>query len=663
MNDDDTIISDDFIIPDEEKCFLEIQPVKVDYTVLNKAQMKAVETIDGPVLILAGAGTGKTTTMAYRVAYLLENNVLPENILLLTFTNSAAKSMKDKIENLLPLDAGYINKITACTFHSLAKELLERYCSELKPFSIIDNKDSEDIIEYFKNKVDIDFDNELFPEKEKLHSIFSKSSNRLISIEEIISLYYQDFIHVTGKILKIYDLYNGYKKDNNLLNFDDLLKILYEKLQKNSIFRELIQNRFKYILVDEYQDTNIIQDKIVKLISAKSRNLTVVGDDAQAIFSFIGTESRNILNFPNEYPDCKIIKLEHNYRSNQNILDLTNEFTGCFRYSFSKKLFSNIESATKPVVMISKSDDQEAINVLRKICRINYDEGPKFSYSNCAVLFRDTYHSIAIQAQLIKNKINYKLFGGKKFNEKKCVKDILAYLKIIYNPSDMISWTRVLTLIPGIGNKTAGKIIDSIINNKNTLNAKKFKNCKFYDDLAYLEFELKGFVYQDFNLYEAVEEICNYYRTVAGLTDEDYSTREKDINFLIDIIKHYNSLERFLGDFALNVSENPNETDNSSDMLILSTIHSAKGLEWKHVFVLRLIENYFPTSKSSDIEEEKRLFYVSCTRAKKSLCLSIPLEIRNRYFPKIQVSSFIKNISCEFYEIENHTGYTITTRK
>ena len=416
--------------------------------------------------------------------------------------------------------------------------------------------------------------------------------------------------------------------------------------------------------MDEFQDTNLVQNQIINELADKYSNLMVVGDDSQSIYSFRGANVENILLFPDKYPECKLIKLEENYRSNINILTLTNEIVNQFKIGYKKKLYSSIYRDSLPRVVVSNTDKLEAINIIDQIKEIQRQELSNFKFKDIAILFRDSFHSNILQLYLNQAKIKYKLFGGHKFNERKPIKDIIAHLKVLFNPSDRVAWSRVLQLIPGIGDKNSAKIIDSIRSNKFTLNPSLFLNTSYYDDLVLLQETFKDYFFDTYNFYGILERICSYYQTVLKIIDDDYRTREEDIKFLLLIAKSYTDVNTFLADFSLN-PPNPNDKENNlaldsenkpEDMLTLSTIHSAKGLEWKYVFVIHLNENYFPNSRAVDsfakLEEEKRLFYVACTRAKEQLFLTVPMYNHYSKTNRLRSSRFLTRLPKTVYQLE-----------
>lgn len=607
---------------------------KIDYrNELNRGQFLATITINGSVLVIAGAGSGKTRTITYRVAYLLENQVPPEEILLLTFTRKAANEMVKRTTELLP-DSN-VDQVMRGTFHAFANYTLRRYANMINlpiNFTIVDTGDSEDIIDLIRSELKFNKTKKAFPRKSRIQGIISKSRNCSISIHEVIEREFTGLLDYKKDIELIAKVYKEYKRANNIFDYDDLMEVLYESLRDFPVFRQKMQERYRYIMVDEFQDTNIIQKGIVDLLAAKHRNIMVVGDDAQSIYAFRGANFENILTFPAVYPSCKVIKLEQNYRSNQDILNFTNNIANNALLGYKKTLFSENSNQFKPIAAKYYNIEEEADFIADKILALR-EQG--IDFEKIAILYRSSFHSNSIQTALIARKIPYIVVGGIKFIERRHIKDMISYLRIILNPLDAVAWNRVLKLIPGVGKVTASKIIESIQENDGKLNVEHFGKKKFGRGLTELQAALEAASREDKPLVYRVEVLREYYLPILKEVETDYRKRSQDLDVLQQMSERYEELERFLSDFALDPPSDqfqdqttPLIDETEENPMTLSTIHSSKGLEWHTIFIPHLLDGLFPSSrglkKIEDLEEERRLFYVACSRAKEQLYLTMP---------------------------------------
>ncbi len=607
----------------------------IDYeSLLNNAQLAATITTEGAVLVIAGAGSGKTRTLIYRIAYMIECGIEPESILVLTFTRKAAQEIVERASILLGDKKA--DKAMSGTFHAFANFVLRKYSKilGLNPnFTISDQGDSEDIVDLVKRELSLD-KKKLFPRKSTIAAIISKSRNLEIEIEHVVKSEYPKYLEFIEDILVIANVYKKFKASNSILDYDDLMDYLYLGLKDNPLFLQKIHNEYKYIMVDEFQDTNVVQKKITDLIAQKSGNIMVVGDDSQSIYAFRGAHFENILLFPETYPDCRVIKLEENYRSNQPILNYTNAIVENACIGYKKKLFSTITSATLPHCKILASAEGEALFITETVLALR----EKLPFSEIAVLYRSSFHSNFIQAELMKNSIPFQVFGGIKFIERMQVKDIIAYLRITQNPLDAVSWNRILKLLPGIGNMTASSILQNIKTNNGVLEAEKFSNKKYGGELLKLASILRAASTPEIGVDGKIQIIKAHYIPILKTLESDYEERIRDIEILIKIAEKYEKLEKFLTDFALDPpstkfskSESPFISEFDEAPMTLSTVHSAKGLEWNTVFVAHLLDGFFPTDKSLKkleyLEEERRLFYVACSRAKENLYLTLPASV------------------------------------
>ena len=606
---------------------------RIDYRrELNPGQLSAVTTIDGPVLVIAGAGSGKTRTIIYRLAYFIENNIPPSHILLLTFTRKAAGEMLTRASILLNKQC---QQIMGGTFHAFANYILRKHSRIIKilpNFSVIDAADSADAIDLVRHSLKFEKKSRAFPRKSRLQTIISKAKNCNVKISKIVDKYFSELDEFVEDIEIIAREYTKYKKANNILDFDDLMDMLRDNLKSNALFREKIQEAFPYIMCDEFQDTNVVQKEIVDLIAGKYKNLMVVGDDAQSIYSFRGANFENILLFPETYPDCKVIKIEQNYRSSQELLDFTNSVIDHAVIGYKKKLFSEDTSKVKPLFGQFYDQESEAEFIVDKVLELREKDIP---LHEIAVLYRATYHGNYIQAELLKRNIPYVVYGGIRFVERRHVKDIISYLRIILNPLDAVAWNRILKLVPGIGSVTARKIIDRIMSNKGKMYFNDYSSKKFFPELQKLAKALSLSSSNNTSIPEKIEILKKYYTPILRNLESDYDIRILDINLLNELATKYNDLAQFLTDFALDPPSNrfqqqnrPLIDESEEKPLVLSTVHSAKGLEWHTVFIPHLLDGLLPSEKCmeniEELEEERRLFYVACTRAKRGLYLTMP---------------------------------------
>ncbi len=599
---------------------------------LNPAQLQAVTTVDGPVLVIAGAGSGKTRVIVHRVAFMLENGINPDEILLLTFTRKAASEMLGRVQQLLRNEVP--QKIFGGTFHSFSNYILRKYANLLNipsNFTIIDDEDSADTIDLIRSELKIDRKEKAFPRKNRIQEIISSARNRAMTIREVIENEFSGLNNFVDKIELIGQGYEKYKKVCRIFDYDDLMDILRDSLRDNPDFRSRLQKTFRYIMVDEYQDTNVVQKEIVEFLAGGSRNVLVVGDDSQSIYSFRGANYENILRFPQSYPDCKVIKIEENYRSNQKILDFTNEIILNAKIGYKKHLFSSIANDNIPVIRKLYDQEAEAEFVVDKI--LEYRE-QGVALNQVAVLVRAFWHARYIEAELNKRSIPYIAVGGLKFNERKHVKDVISYLRIVLNPYDAVAWHRILKYIPGVGFVTAAKIIENIIREKGAI-SNAFEKNRFADGLKSLGLMLDRAKADQVPVAQKIEFIKEYYAPILQAREEDYQIRLLDINVLIDLASKYDSLEKFLTEFALDPpSRNFGDKsvpliDESEDKpLTVSTIHSAKGLEWFSVIIPHALDGLIPSVRAlkniEELEEERRLFYVACSRAKQELLITMP---------------------------------------
>ena len=606
---------------------------------LNPSQLEAVLSTQGPMLIIAGAGSGKTRTLTYRVARLVEDGVPPQSILLLTFTRKASSEMLKRASLILDQRC---SMVSGGTFHSFANTILHKYSSEIgfpDGFSIIDRPDSENLIGILRKEAGYATKNRHFPRKNTLGNIFSRAVNKVLSIEDVIINDYPHFEIEIDAVNILNKEYKRKKREHNFLDYDDLLIYLHILLKDNPTILESLSSKYRYIMVDEYQDTNLIQADIVCLLANEHKNIMVVGDDSQSIYAFRGANFKNIMKFPELFTGTRIIKLEENYRSVQPILQLANMMIDAAEEKYSKKLFTRREGGSVPILAETESEYSQSKFIVEKIIELNKTK--KIPLDQIAVLFRAGFHSFDLEIQLTKENIPFIKVGGFKFVESAHIKDLLSHLKVIANPYDRISWYRLLLLLEGIGPKAASNIFDALCKTESgyhgLLEIKlKKKQAAVLEPLKELFSRLDSIKKPVNQLGEAVAE---YYAPVLRKKYDDYPRREKDLGHLFTIMERYDDLGRFLADMTL---EPPNTSmdktfsvDNSgNNRLTLSTTHSAKGLEWDTVFIMSVLDGRFPSMRAlhneEDLEEERRLMYVAATRAKNNLYFTYPGDVYDR---------------------------------
>jgi len=603
---------------------------KIDYQeVLNPSQLEAVMTTEGPVLVIAGAGSGKTRTLVYRVARLLETGVSPENILLLTFTRKAASEMLERAAGLADERCRHVS---GGTFHSLAHRVLRNNANLLgfdNSFIILDRSDMEEVIQALVKEIQIDKGTIRFPKRATLANILSKATNLQVPIETLMREEYSQFLEYIPHVNKIGELYKEHKRTNQLMDYDDLLILFRQLLAENEDIRNDLSRKYRYIMVDEYQDTNSIQADIVKWLAFSHRNIMIVGDDSQSIYSFRGANYKNMFDFPSLFDGTKVIKLEENYRSTQPILSFTNALMEQAVEKYTKCLVTNLKGGERPKVIDVETDPEQAMFICRVI-KEHQSRGQ--SLKDIAVLFRAAYHSFELELELTRQGIPFVKYGGFKFMESAHIKDLLAHLRVIVNKNDTISWGRILRLIKNIGQKKSQSIIDWM-KKDSSLFGKVDEwpgSGKSDKDLKALAGLLKQVSKKNLSPEKAVELVNKYYDPILKESFDDFPRRQKDLEQLVNMAGRYNKLRSFLDDLAL---EPPTSTvdinsGEKEDYLTLSTVHSSKGLEWSLVFIIWAMEGYFPLAKAyaniASIEEERRLMYVAATRAKDKLIMCHP---------------------------------------
>jgi len=620
---------------------------------LNPSQYEAVTHLDGPLLVIAGAGSGKTRTLVYRVARLLELGILPANLLLLTFTRRAAQEMLWRASVLLNESC---QDVAGGTFHAMANMLLRRYGYHIgysPNFTIIDRSDAEGIINILKSSLSLAGAGKRFPTKRVILNMISKAVNRSMDLESLLDDEYEHLEEFLSDIILLREHYAKFKFEHGLMDYDDLLVNLKKVLQENLQVRQEVSARFRYVMVDEYQDTNAIQAEIVRLIAASHNNVMAVGDDSQSIYSFRGADFRNIMDFPQIFPNTRIIKLEENYRSTQPILSMTNAIIDGADEKYTKTLFTKVEGGGKPELFNAADAGEEAGFVAGKIAELQKDG---LSLKEMAVLFRSGFHSYKLEIELASRGIPFEKRGGLKLTESAHIKDILSYFRILVNPQDNLSWNRILLLLDKVGPKTAEKVLAAVksADDPFTALAEYPAAPGWRQGLVKLAAVLQ--VLKDSSLapVEQFEILSQYYQPIfERIYYDDYPKRSRDIEQLKTIVAGYDTLAAFVDDTALDPPESV-VIEDTFDRLVLSTVHSAKGLEWDTVFIISLAEGKFPASQAlpgAQWEEERRLLYVAATRAKRRLFMTYPREIMSvdRQFSRASLSPFLAEISPGLY--------------
>ncbi|HSR18629.1 MAG TPA: ATP-dependent helicase, partial [Ignavibacteriaceae bacterium] len=580
---------------------------------LNPAQFEAASAVEGPYLIIAGAGTGKTRTLVYRVSRLVEIGYDPRSIVLLTFTRKAANEMMNRAAILLD---NRCSKIQGGTFHSFANLTLRKYAQAAgldSSFTILDQGDSEDVINLIRSQAGLISKEKRFPNKETLFKVYSLSVNTGRTVEEIIIENYPHFEELLDKILGIQKIYTEYKRKNNLLDYDDLLAYHRDFLMSMSPAAKSFLSTLNFIMVDEYQDTNKLQAEVVKGLTQLKNSVMVVGDDSQSIYAFRGANFKNIIEFPKLFPGTKIIKLEENYRSVQPILDFTNHILKGAVEKYEKHLYTHKNGGELPIIIAASTENMQSKFIVEKILDLREEGVP---LGEIAVLFRSSFFSFDLEIELTKANIPFLKFGGMKFVETAHIKDVLAFLRIAANPKDVVSWYRVLLLHEGVGPKTAQKILDELANARLTIKGDPdaAANFRYNENIARLFQLLYQLHTKPMLPSEKAQLVVDYYYPLFKEKYDDYNKRYKDLEIFLNITENYKSLDSLLADMAIEPVidsvidiESP---DKEEEYLTLSTIHSAKGLEWHTVFIIHAVEGYFPSSRSVEsteqLEEERR---------------------------------------------------------
>ena len=611
-----------------------LRTLSIDYAAaLNPQQLAAVTAADGPSLVIAGAGSGKTRTLIYRVAYLIDAGVDPANILLLTFTRKSAQEMLDRAGELIGARS---ERVCGGTFHSVANMLLRRYgrAVGLEPgFTILDRTDAEDLIALVRSQLGLNEKDKRFPRKNTIAEMFGKSENTLRSLDDVVL---EEFSHFADHLDALTQLQKGYqtaKVRRQLVDYDDLLVLLRRLLTDDHQARHAISRLYRYILVDEYQDTNRLQADVIRQLAAEHQNVMVVGDDSQSIYAFRGATFKNIMEFPSLFPGATIYKLEENYRSTQPILNLANCIIEEAAEKYTKHLFTRKLDGPLPTLAEAAGENAQSRFVAQKILELR-EEGIRLS--EVAVLFRSSFHSFDLEIELSRRGLPFVKRGGVKFIETAHVKDLLAHLRVVANPLDAVSWHRVLMLVEGVGPKKAQDLLASLVKSERPYYVLREVGGRSGQGLKNLANTLESLSTSDApSTADQVNHIYEYYLPILKEQYDDYPKRTRDLDHLHTIAENYPEVGQFLADLALEPPDGSaadvEPPDRDDERMVLSTIHSAKGLEWQCVFVIWVVDGKFPSTYAfvtdDELEEERRLFYVAVTRAKRFLYLTYPINV------------------------------------
>ena len=607
----------------------------IDISTLNPAQLEAVTAPDGPVLVIAGAGSGKTRTIVHRLAWLAEQGVPASDMLLLTFTRKASREMLLRATDLLGYSIGGVH---GGTFHSFAFSVLRQYRPAWAegPVTVMDSADSASAIQQCKERLKVGKGDRSFPKTQTIIGLLSKARNKEISIGDVLQRDAQHLLPHADALESIGEAYRGYRRQHGLLDYDDLLFELEDLLKGDPEagregLAERFRERYRYIMVDEYQDTNRVQARLVRLLAGEAGNVMAVGDDAQSIYAFRGADVRNILDFPKLFPGTRVIRLEENYRSTQPVLDVANAVLAPASEGFRKNLFTTKENTPKTprVRLVRPMSDLTQANVVAARVEELLD---RYQAKEIAVLFRAGYQSYHLEVALSKRGIKFRKYGGLRYAEAVHVKDVVAFVRLAINPLDMPSFERVAGLSKGVGTKTAEKIYH--VAAQGDFDALR-KACTKYPDLWSDMLLLDKLREHNLTPAALIEMVIEHYTPrLQAIFPDDWPRRQQGLSELAHIASAYTDLEQFVADLSLETPEDDADEFDEAGRVVLSTIHSSKGLEWDAVILLDLVEDRFPSRhalvRPEDFEEERRLMYVACTRAREDLELFVPATLYSR---------------------------------
>jgi len=622
--------------------------LNIDYArELNLQQLAAVTAPPGPALVIAGAGSGKTRTLTYRVAYLLEQGIPPDRILLLTFTNKAAGEMMRRVSDLI---GRQIPTLWGGTFHSIGSRVLRSHAAVIgyhRDFTILDRDDAKDLIKACVAGAGIETKGSHFPKPDVLNEIFSLAANTHQTTEELLDGQFSYFSQFAPQIADLQKRYAARKRATNAMDFDDLLALWLKLLQDHAEVREHYQRRFQFILVDEYQDTNQLQSDLIDLLAGRHHNVMVVGDDAQSIYAWRGANFQNIFKFPDRYPDTKTFKIETNYRSTPEILKVANAAIAANTQQFTKELAPARKSGLKPALVACMDAGQQAAFIAQRVGELP-EEG--VNLNQVAVLYRSHFHALELQLELTRRQIPFSITSGIRFFEQAHIKDATAYLKLVANPRDETAFKRIVQLLPGIAAKGADKLW-SMFSSRFSVQGSESeqpgtfplapalqacaKSVPKKAAVAWAQLVATMSQIEDATVRKSAAKMLRLvmdagYDDYLKETYDNYERRLDELQQLAEFAFQFGSVEEFLTQLALLTNvEAEDDPKDEEDKIRLSTIHQAKGLEFDVVFVIMLCDGLFPSTRSMESpegeEEERRLLYVAITRAKNELYLSYPL--------------------------------------
>ncbi|HZT57246.1 MAG TPA: ATP-dependent helicase [Pyrinomonadaceae bacterium] len=645
---------------------------------LNEEQFAVATAPAGAALVIAGAGSGKTRAITYRVAYLVEHGVAPARICLATFTNRAAREMLRRVEQLTGGSTDAARRVWGGTFHRIANLCLRRHAESIgytSNFSILDSEDAKDFLSVCVDEAGIDTKARRFPKAEVLQDIISFATNTDTPISDVVPRRYPYFEPLTQQITRVDRLYMERKCERNVMDYDDLLLNWKRLLEEREEVARIYQEQFEHVLVDEYQDTNRLQSEIVDLLAVKHRNVMVVGDDAQSIFAFRGAAVEGIYEFPKRYPEARVFRLETNYRSTPEILAVANVSIASNRRQFPKTLRAARPSlGLSPALVPCRDADQQAAFVASRILELR-DEG--INLSETAVLYRSHYHSLELQLELTRRGIPYRVRSGVRFFEQAHIKDVVSYLRLVTNPRDELAWKRVLRLIPNVGSAIANRVWERIgfapdplaLVLRGDADAAAAKRGAGWAEFRALLEELVRDEVRTAPARQIETILARGYEDYLESNYENAEARLEDLRQLAHYSARYSSAEEFLSELALLsterygsaqalTAEDVVEGGDEDETLTLTSVHQAKGLEWRAVFIVWAADGKFPSPRSlRDTEgedEERRLWYVALTRARDQLYITYPLMVTDyssRQTVLQRPSRFVTEVPPELYEI------------
>lgn len=626
--------------------------LQIDYAgELNQQQYAAATAPPGPSLVIAGAGSGKTRTLTYRVAYLLEHGIAAERIVLLTFTNKAAREMMRRVSDLLGCE---LKDLWGGTFHSVANRVLRMHANLVgfeRDFSIMDREDARHLLTTCIAEAGIDVKETRFPKADVLGDIYSLAVNTQKSVGEILARQYRHFDHLAESVKRVQEVYATHKRGCNAMDFDDLLEYWLRLMREQPEVREQYQRKFEFVLVDEYQDTNKLQGDIIDVLAERRRNLMVVGDDSQSIYAWRGANFQNILEFPVRYPDAKVYKIEMNYRSTPEILGVANAAIMANARQFRKELTPARKPGMKPAVVACADSHQQAEFVAQRVLELR-DEG--MDLNGMAVLYRSHFHALELQLELTRRNIPFTITSGIRFFEQAHIKDVIAHIKLVMNPRDELAFKRLVLMLPGIGGKGAEKLwkcfetasVEVLASGAAPAVATALQRCESLlragSRVAWAQFSATVAQLEQERTKENASGLIALvleagYDKYLEENFANHKSRLEDLQQLAVFARQFHEIQEFLSQLALLTNleaEEEKPADKDEEQIKLSTIHQAKGLEFDVVFVIMLCDGMFPSERSLETadgeEEERRLMYVAVTRARTELYLCYPV-VRDTY--------------------------------